>query len=201
LLYLLTVLRNGRDTYHERMLASFLQHVTPQPADVYEYDDRRTSLGMCAAHAKCWNAAADSPLDWVFHIEEDMVILRPLELQRLAAVLDMHDHLKQMALVRCPWGFEIEHGGYIPQTPGWYERVGMYDHGWIETTRNWATGPALFKTGLAREFPWDPSPGCETEIGPRILRDYPDAKFGLWGWGEPLCAHVGVERAPGSHGY
>ena len=205
--YLLTVLSSPRPVYRERMEAS-LHFLDPQPAEIFVHEDTARE-GMCAAHAHCWRAAAECDYEWVFHIEEDQVLLQPINLWDVRHVLNEEKHLAQMALIRCPWGQEIEHGGYIPQFPGWYERkTATYlwsDAGgelnWIETTRNWATSPALFLTDLTREFPWDSKPGCETEIGPRIIERYPDAKFGLWGGGAPWCAHIGVERAKGSHGY
>jgi hypothetical protein len=197
--YLLTVLSTGRTEYRERMEAS-LTFLWPEPSEVFVHEDVKRE-GMCAAHAHCWRHAAESEYEWVFHIEEDQVILRPTSLYNIAGVLLDTQDLAQMALVRCPWGAEIEHGGYIPQTPSWYTRRRRGGNEWIETTRNWATAPALFRTGLAREFHWDTRPGCETEIGQRILAKYPHAKFGLWGGGEPHCAHIGVERASGSHGY
>lgn len=245
--YLLTILTNGRQTCLERALHAFAQHVDPLPAEVfvmddggqtggafiqatlaatlpgvpYAWEDSFVPLGMCRAHAHCWHAAKATELPWVFHLEDDLVVLRPLDLEAIAATLDAQPHLAQMALVRAPWGFEIEHGGYIPQTPGHYERRGMNfgrcedsapaeefaggsrpEAEWIETTRNYATNPALFRSDLAREFPWPLDGGCETLIGPAIIEGRgPDTRFGLWGWGEPWAAHVGVERHPGSFGY
>lgn len=187
------------------------------------YDESSRPLGMCAAHKNCHDFAAtqfgeDWEIDWAFHLEDDFVILRPVDLRDLAAVLDAEPTCKQMALVRCPWGKEIEFGGYIPHMPGHYERrkidlaretlrVG-YAHDndrrrleWIATQRNWATNPALMRTELLRRYPWPAEPGCETTIGPRILEDEPDAVFGLWGWGEPWAAHIALERQPGAFGY
>ncbi len=236
--YILTILSSGRPVYLERTLASYAQHLSPAPSAVYAYDDGETTplaalylpaaqeawggadwrsesspvrLGQCAAQARCWQAASASEFEWAFHIEDDSVLLRPTDLRDLAAVLDAEPTLAQMALVRCPWGHEIEYGGYISQTPGHYERretiiesgaQGCYRHlEWISTVRNWAHAPALFRTSLTREFPFPAEAGCETTIGPMIRARYPDAVFGLWGAGEPWSAHIGVERAPGSHGY
>jgi hypothetical protein len=218
--YLLTVLSSGRSLYLERALVAAARFLIPSPAAVYVYDDGLEASaeafaafpdatvegdpfrrGMCAAHTRCWEAAAASELDWVFHLEEDFVLLRPTRVDAIADVLTRHPHLAQMALVRTPWGREIEFGGYIPQMPGYYERCTDGTAEWIETTRNWATCPALLRTALTSEFAWSPLPGCETEIGPRIIASYPETKFGLWGGGEPHAAHIGVERAPGAHGY
>lgn len=228
----MTVLSSGRPVYLERTLASLKQFLTPPPSDIYLFDDGGVlvaldygepelrlesspiKIGQCAAQAHCWQAAVDSPLDWVLHWEDDVVLLRPLDLRDLVAVMEEEQNIAQMALVRCPWGAEIEHGGYIPQFPGYYDRretrtgecqkCGSSMDGevyeWIATTRNWSN-TGLWPTALTREFDWPDQPGCETTMGPMILDKYPDAVFGLWGWGEPHCAHIGVERAPGSHGY
>lgn len=183
-----------------------------------EIEHSNGPVGMCAAHQVCWQAAAASPHPWTFHLEEDFVIVRPVDLRELTAVLAAHTYLTQMALVRAPWFREIPYGGYIPHLPGLYQRRGWTGRSpaynvdraptgrrpryeWIETTRNWATNPALYASAVARRFPWSPVGGCETEIGPRILEAEPDAQFGLWGWGEPWSAHIGEARAPGAHGY
>jgi hypothetical protein len=233
--YLLTILSSGRTEYIERTLDAANEFLHPAPSALYVYDDGASTqvgpigdypftydgdprrIGMCAAHAKCWQAAAASKYRWVFHLEDDYVLLRPVDLQRLAAVIDAERNLVQMALVRTPWGAEVEHGGYIAQTPGWYQRreSGEYcDNGgrdevmhpvdyaeWIEQRRNWTCAPSLMRTDLARAFPWPAEPGCETTIGPQIIDALPDAQFGLWGWGEAWCAHIGVDRAEGSFGY
>lgn len=222
------MLTNGRPDYLARTLAAFSEHVHPQPSEVYIFDDglltpreafapyedatvegAKVTKGMCAAHAFCWVRAAESRFKWVFHIEDDYVILRPVGLPLMADVIEANPHLVQMTLVRCPWGFEIEHGGYIPKDPGWYVRQGGAEdpswhpgaQEWIETTRNWAVAPTLFPTAVARKHWWPAERGCETTIGPRILEQEPDARFGLWGWGEPWVAHIGVDRQKGAFGY
>lgn len=171
------------------------------------------AIGMCGAMERCWLAAAESGdrgLGWIFHLEDDQLLLRPINIFHLALVQAStwgyrERALAQMALVRAPWGAEIPHGGYIPKDPGWYNRVGAIRHGgpheWIETTRNWATSPALYRAELCQEFEWPTEPNCESLIGPRIRERYPEAVFGLWGHGECQYAHIGVERAEGAHGY
>lgn len=233
--YLLTVLANGRPDYLRRTLDAFFEHVTPHPVELLAFDDGgagregmsfsdiaipvpwevRSSerpLGMCAAHAHCWEAAASSSLEWAFHLEDDMRVLCPIDLGLLADTMDAFPHLAGMTLKRTPWGTELEHGGFVEQEPHWYDRrsavlAGAYEGGrvdsvvarWFETNRNWSCAPTLFRTQLAREFEWDPEPGCETEIGPRILEEY--GAFGFWGGGECQVAHIGVSRAPGAMGY
>jgi hypothetical protein len=229
--YILTVLSSGRPAYLERTLAAFGDLVAPGPSAIYVYDDGAdddrlyetlnlvgeyvgdatvegspTRLGMCAAHARCWRAAAESDAEWAFHLEDDYRILCPIDLRDLALVIDAHVQLAQMTLMRTPWGAEVEHGGYVPQSPGHYERhetvmIPGCAVSWFETTRNWAAAPTLFPTMLARLIDWPTEPGCETAIGPLVEEINPGARFGIWGAGECQVAHIGVERAKGSHGY
>lgn len=220
--YLLTVLTNGRPVYLQRALSAFFAHVDPHPVEAFIMDDGGStphleglleefpgrwtversdvSLGMCRAHARCWEAAKQSDLPWVFHLEDDQVIVRPVRLEPMRDVLEAEPQLSQMALVRAPWGAEIEYGGYIPQSPGWYVRRLTGGREWIETTRNWATSPALFRTSLTREWPW-PDIQCETAIGFAMRERDPSVTFGLWGWGEPWYAHIGVNKGASAHGY
>lgn len=228
--YLLTVLTNGRSEYLERALAAFEEHVTPRPAAAFVHIDGPHPLprplydgalqwdvgyagrpvGFTMGTKDCMDFAAGSELEWFFHLEDDFVLLRPLDLNWLREVLEAEQHVKQMALVRTPWGAEIEHGGYIAKEPGWYTRretVARFDDRqpvrarWIETTRNFATNPALAATAFPREHPYPSVALSEGVYGFEIRDREPEATFGLWGWGEPWCAHIGVERQQGSHGY
>lgn len=180
-----------------------------------------TRLGRCAAHAKLWEYAAASEHEHVWVVEDDILLLRPLALHNLAALLDAEPNLVQVALVRCPWGGEIPFGGYIPMRAAlghdWYERRSTFqyqsgdpvlDHygqpctfEWIASTVDWTSSPALLRTSLAREVEWPASAGCEGTLGPRIQAVYPDAVSGYWGWAEPWCSHIGMERVAGGHGY
>lgn len=219
--YILALMTNGRRECLERTLAGLKEHLSPTPdecffhndAGVTEYrdlldatgwewevEDSRSAIGHCRSYDHLWQAAARSSCEHAFLVEDDQVLLRPVDLRDLAYVLRTTGTV-QMTLLRTPWGAEVPHGGYIPQEPGWYERCTDGVAEWIETTRNWACAPTLIRTDLAREFAWPLDPGCETTVGPQILQERPGATFGLWGWGEPWVAHVGVERAPGAHGY
>lgn len=215
--YLLTVLGNGRTEYLNRTMDAIEEHLSPQPAEVFVFDDSKMRLGQCAAMAKCWEYAAASEYRHCFHFEEDYVCLRPIDVSHMVMLMDWHRHLLQLTLMRQAWLREIEFGGYITKDPSWYERCegsiapspehmaewpySIKHAEWIETTRNWANAPTLFRTSLAREFEWPAEPGCETSIGPQMLAKYPEGRFAILGAGEVWASHIGVERAVGSHGY
>lgn len=258
--YLLTILTNGRRDCFARTIAAYAAHVRPFPSSIFVVDDGGATgedfvldslsvfdgadalyyapeqvEGMCGAMTHIWRAGRASRHPWVFHLEDDQLILRPVNLRDLALVqastwgMDTGS-LAQMALVRCPWGAEIEHGGYIPKDPGWYTRWSLQprldgytmapkkrpltpavnpdstrrrggEFEWIETIRNWATSPALYRAELCQRIDWPQEPNCEGLFGHQLREAYPNTVFGLWGWGECWFSHLGVERAPGAHGY
>ncbi len=223
--YLLAVLTCGRPEYLKPTLESYARFLDPSPTAIYAWDDglktpkeaftafngiplrvegERELLGRCAGHGKLWQAAESFSAPYVFTIEDDVVLLRPLNLVHLADVLRLESTVQQIALVRCPWGREIEHGGYIPMTPENYERRTTVENGrgahWMASTVNWASSPALVPTRLIREVEW-PTEDCEHNLGPAILEQHPDAVSGHWSWGDPWCAHIGMERVEAAHGY
>lgn len=225
--YLLCVLTCGRPDYLRRTLATYSQFMWPRPEAVYVWDDGLATpmeaydafadvpttvegeldrIGRCSGHAHLWEATRRpeyAELDWVFTIEDDVVLLRPLRLPDLASVLNEEDDLAQLALVRCPWGAEIEVGGFIPLFPDRYERrssLGL-PFEWMASTYDWTSSPALLPAALPREVDWPGGHGCEGELGPRILAQRPHAISGYWGWGEPWVAHIGMQRIKGGYGY
>lgn len=225
--YLLAVLTCGRPEYLQRTLASYARFLQPQPTAVYAWDDgmqtplsafhpfdegelivegEANRIGRCSGHARLWHAAAQSRFDWVFTVEDDIVLLRPLNLEYLRQLIEVERTLEQLALIRCPWGAEIEHGGYIPMFPDRYERrstavAGGREGHWISSTVDWTSSPALLPTSLTREVEWPSGHNCELELGPRITALRPESVSGYFGQGEPYCAHVGMQRAAGSFGY
>lgn len=229
--YLLAVLTCGRPEYLTPTLATYAEFLHPKPTAVYAWDDglrtpreafapfseverfviegESKRIGRCSGHAHLWQAARKpefSDIDWLFTIEDDVVLLRPLNLFHMAEVLEHEPTLEQLALVRCPWGAEIEHGGYIPMFRDRYTRrethvAGSCPAHWISSTIDWTSSPALLPASLPREIEWPGGSGCELELGPRIMALRPNAVSGYWGWGECQAAHVGMERAEGSHGY
>lgn len=228
--YLLAILTCGRPKYLERTLASFVRFLDPAPSAVYVWDDGASTpvetfgilegdhltvegeperIGRCAGHAKLWEACRRDTyagLDWVFTAEDDVVLVRPTPLNWLRELLQAEVDLQQVALVRCPWGAEIEWGGYFAQFPWKYERreTQIKDGPvcrWTASTVDWTSSPALLPMSLPLGIDWPAEPGCELTLGPRIQAAAKDAVSGYWGWGEPWCAHIGLDRIPGGHGY
>lgn len=233
--YLLTVLTNGRAECLERTLTAFEKHVHPRPSKIFIHIDGPYSpprflydempwavsqavrpVGFTYGTKDCYDYAAQSEYEWCFHMEDDMVIVRPTDLTHLRDVMELEQHVCQMALIRSPWGHEIPYGGYVAQHEDQYKRRETeYDWKytsqgeigdpltakWLEHVRNWTTNPALQRTQFLKDHPYPEVDHSEGIYGFEIRDRAPGTTFGLWGWGEPWCAHIGVDRQRGSHGY
>lgn len=234
--YLLAVLTCGRPDYLRRTLAAYARFLDPAPAAVYAYDDGDHTrpevfqtpgwedvpvlvesgprVGRCAAYTNLWAASRmerHADIDWLFTVEDDILLLRPLNLRWLADVLRAEEDLAQLALVRAPWHpAEIETGGFIPLFEDRYERrqtevptregdgrAGVAR--WTASTYDWTSSPALLHASLPRQIDW-PDTDCDFGIGRRIVAENTDAVSGYWGWGEPWVAHIGLERVEGAKG-
>jgi hypothetical protein len=221
-------------------LASFRANVTPEPEQTYLYCDglfatlrhgweaRRhrdrvdllsspVQRGFCSATATLWQWAVEPGVDYVFWLEHDFVLLRPLDLRPLAVVLDADRRLAQMALVRGPVSpDEVAAGGLVASRPGEFvprepypsDILGSLCAGpgagvemratWLEHRSYFTTNPSLMRRDFMVEHPLldDGDPACEGRYGIG-LRDA-GFTFGAWGDGEPWVDHVGVRSG---HGY
>lgn len=234
--YLLAVLTCGRPHYLRRTLAEYARFLTPAPAAVYAYDDGDLTplaafhtpgwegipvlvesgprVGRCAAYTNLWRATRMerfADIDWLFTVEDDILLLRPLNLRWLADVLNAEPHLAQLALVRAPWHLaELETGGFIPLFEDRYRRretevptregdgrAGVAR--WTASLWDWTSSPALLRADLPRRIDW-PDTDCDFGIGRRITAEDDEAMSGYWGWGEPWVAHIGLERVEGAMG-
>lgn len=215
--YRLAVLTNGRSCLRET-LEAFRTYVDPPPADVLVFDDGGTSLpygggtewaqipyveiksahalGFCAAVPELWRAASAAGPAYVFWIEDDQVLRRPLDLAPLALVLAREKHIAQMSLMRqAVNALEIAAGGCRALRPELYEER---DEGlWLESRTNFSTGCSLIRRSFMTSEPWPAQyeENCEGRFSIDLLeRGY---RFGVWGDGSPWVEHVGIRSGFG----
>lgn len=134
----------------------------------------------------------------VFFLEDDFVIQAEVNVADLAAVLDAHSHLVQIALLRQPWfANERAHGGLIEaleaQGQVFTERSDGTHH-WVEHHAVFTGNPSLIP---ARTFARDWPTGAWSES--RFARDLfanPNARGAYWGrrTDPPRVEHIGTER-------
>ena len=214
--YRLVVMTNGRPCLRET-LEAWRQWVTPQPTSVFVHDDGgealewgggtpwanvdywhepiSPSIGFCRSVVRAWVGALHAGPEWIFWLEDDLLVRRKVDLHELAAVLSAERELAQMALMRQAVNDEeIAAGGCFQL------RRELYDvhEGWLRSRTNFSTTASLMRRAFMLENPMPPwyFGSCEGRYSIDLL----DAgfAFGVWGGGEPWIEHIG-QRA--GHGY
>lgn len=211
----LLVIGDGRDELRRVALDSFDAHArNAELAVTIEVDDRAHRLGFCGAIREGWDrlraAHETHPFDYVFHLEEDWRILRDVEIDRMADLLDVFPELAQVALRRGPEPGEHPDGP-IGAWPDEYLDKTMIDVAvdvdeitiaepvhtpWLEHGLFFTTNPSLYRESLL-DNDWPEGPGCERVFGER-LRDN-GQRFAFWGarHDTPLVLHTGQGQRQG----
>lgn len=212
----LMVVTDGRRECLEQTLATFYWHIDPThigrrvvvndcPDPAYEkwldtlgFDHHVRPLGQrrgfAGAIAAGWNAIGDT--DFVFHLEDDFLMNRDIDLAALAGVLDRNPHLAQMALRRQPWNeTEAAAGGVVEVMPDAYQDCTDGTHHWLEHRVFFTTNPSLYRRSLV-DRGWPLVEHSEGIFSHHLFAD-PDLRSGYWGrrTDKPWVHHIGVMRA------
>lgn len=151
--------------------------------------------GFGGAIRYCWSFLADHEERFVFHLEDDFIFNRAVDLRSMAMVLDAHPHLAQLALRRQPWNDdERSAGGIVEQHPDDYREWNSTIGDWLEHRRFFTTNPSLYRRSLC-ERGWPEVEHSEGVFTHQLLAD-PDVRFGFWGRRDdtPWVTHIGHER-------
>jgi hypothetical protein len=143
-----------------------------------------------------WAHLATLPERWVFHLEDDFTLNRPVHLAHLTRVLDERPYLAQMALLRQPWNpQEQAAGGIVEQHPDDYvEVVDGTTAAWLEHRRFFTTNPCLYRRELC-ERGWPEVDQSEGHFSIDLFSD-PAVRCGFWGrrTDTPAVHHIGRDR-------
>lgn len=157
------------------------------------------SHGYWRAMQAVWALARNWDTASFFLLEEDFVFTTDVNVDDLAAVLDAHPYLTQMALVRQPWFHnEQEHGGLIPALEAQGQRfVECTDgqHVWIEHRACFTGNPSLIPRATF-ERDWPEGDWSESRFGRALFDADPAARGAYWGrrTDRPRVEHIGHER-------
>ena len=221
----LIVLTDGRQHCLSRTMASLfaavdLYHVTerhiindcPDPAfgewlrqyersgfTIHPPEAQRRGFG--GAIRKAWSVVGDNP--WIFHLEDDFMFNRKVDLVSLCRVLEANPHLVQLVMRRNAWSpEEIAAGGLLEMWPDEYvERQMGEDLSWVEHTLYFSTNPSVYRRSLL-SVGWPDGTNSERKFTDRLLTDGSpevgpdDVRFAFWGKraDDPLVTHIGEER-------
>ena len=193
--YTLAVLTHGTGPTLTESLESFNACVSPAPDEFVLHRD--PGDGFCVATHALWDKAILAGNDYVFWLEHDFVILRPVDLNQLAAVLNSDPRLSQVALMRDAVSEPEKKAGGLFESRQGATRWDREEWGYTQTDYVLTTNPSLMRTQFMAANPWPDYPAeCEGRFG----IDLRERGFvaGVWGDGSPWVRHIGIRDG---HGY
>jgi hypothetical protein len=217
----LVVFTNGRSTIH-RTIASAEANLKGPISERWIHDDSgdpanhemlRTTypayrliapdhnLGFGGAINNAWRTLRrESRAEYVWHQEDDFTFNREVDLYELISVLNLREHLVNLALRRQPVNEqEMAAGGVVESWPDAY--VDMVDKNdpdrqWLEHRLFFTTNPGLYRRQLLWDYDWPTESGSEGTFTNTVLGLDRLATFGYYGSrdsGEAVC-HIGDQR-------
>lgn len=220
--YRLVVTTDGRPHVLERTLTALWTRVTPRPAEIAVVDDSGTveyrryleallptlaipwrltwhpaRLGFCAAVTDAWKLATGPGVPFVFWLEDDIEIVRGIDLGDLAHVLTKEPKIAQMGLMRQPVNEqEKKAGSLFALYRDRYDQRGVGTKAWLRSTTNFTTTSSLMRREFMVEQPW---PGYDKDCEGRYSIDLlgKGYTFGVWGTGEAWVNHFGERSGTG----
>lgn len=213
----LVVMTDGRTDYLRQCLAT-IDHLTGPITELWVHDDTgddayRAQLlaempgfqplhegrrrGFGGAIRRTWEQLlVRSQADLVFHIEQDFVFIRPVDLVAMTQLLMDEPMLAQVALRRQPWWApsELEAGGVVEANPtAFTDMVDDRGNAWLRHQAFFTTNPGLYRRSLCHRG-WPPGRVSESKFGLRLFADGYSCAYwgardsGIW------VEHIGHER-------
>lgn len=169
---------------------------------------RHDRLGYSGAVQRAWRYLEEEydTNRFTFHLEDDFMFNRPVDLDEMAEFLDQKWWLAQIALRRGAWGREQR--GFVEDSPSAYKQCLDGEHAWLEHRLYYTMTPHLYRSRL-RKVGWPDGIGSEIHFKDKLLQEGlpwnvsgTNVRFGFWGGiedGANVVTHIGYERL--GHGY
>lgn len=213
------VLTAGRRAYLDRTLASFAECVHGPVVHAGVFDDSGDErfgrwlsarcpgwdiittpghIGFTRAVRAAWeHERRRGGAPYIFHLEEDFVFDRRVDLLEMIAVLEQDPMLAQVALLRGPFfSSEMDVGGIVQEDPDAYAARRAGELAWLEHRKTFTTNPCLYRRTLLNTR-WPDVAHSESAFSRQLVRR--GHRFAFMGNGETWVTHIGVERT--QHGY
>jgi hypothetical protein len=148
-------------------------------------------LGFCGSIQRAWDILEVMDFDYVFHLEDDFVIKELIGLGVMIDILESHEDIAQVALLRQAWNKpEKEAGGVIQLYPNDFHEVSENGMTWTEHKRFFTTNPSLYSRHITT-YDYPQSEFCEGKFSIQ-LRDL-GYKFAYLGRKNqaPKVEHIG----------
>lgn len=173
------------DRYH----AAHLKMTYPE----FQHVRHNRRKGTVKAVRSGWQAALRTGADYVFHTEEDFTYNEPVDIERMAALLETEPQLAQVVLKRDPYSWpEIEAGGFMELRPSQYVDTDSPVGPWVDHRKLFSSNPSLIPRKVIRlGFVG------EAKFGKVCV----DAGYRFAYWGRttdpPRVTHIGAVRSIG----
>ena len=153
--------------------------------------------GFGGAIINAWDYASQFDAEYIFHMEDDFIITRDIDIDAMIRVLEDNPHIAQLALRRQPWNdIERAAGGIVESRPTEYvEWHDDFGNAWLQQRLFFTTNPSLYRMSLTQRG-WPLGEHSEGVFGIELFKD-PSIYTAYWGTrnsGE-WCEHIGHERA------
>lgn len=166
---------------------------------VIGHPEGRQGFGGAIRYA--WSQLREqSDAKWIFHLEDDFLFNRNVNLNAMIEVLEANPYLAQMALRRQAWNAaEKAAGGVIEMNPEAFlqAHTRLTDdtlQPWICHSQFFTTNPCLYSRDLIETRDWPTGDFSEGKFTHQLLSD--GRMFGYWGekTDTPWVEHVGHTR-------
>lgn len=210
----LLIMTNGRKAYMEEMLKS-LDKLHGNITKTIIHDDSGNpefrewlntlghevvtteKVGFTKAMISAWNRIKNDDNPWVFHMEEDFLILEDINLNDILEVMEARPYLKQIVLSRAPiWKRRVKKRGVVISAMERFKDTTDGKNNWVENRINFSCNPSLYRRSLVSEFPWPDAERSEHTYSAILLGSNPDFKVAYWGktMDQPRVEHIGKKR-------
>lgn len=173
----------------DRRYHNFLVNRFPE-FNIVSHEQRR---GLAGAVQSAWSSV-NPEVDYVFHLEDDFLFNKSIDINHMAFLLRTNPQLVQMALVRASVNPpEEEVGGFVFQhLEDYSQKEDYFQHG-----RLFTLNPCLYPMSTVK-MGW-PDHGGESEFTTKVHSIDKDYRFGFYGniYDEPLVTHIGGRRSEG----
>jgi len=157
---------------------------------VVSHEARR---GLAGAVVSAWDSVSKEA-DYIFHLEDDFIFEKFIDIDYMAFLLKSNPHLVQMALVRASVNpLEEQVGGFVFQHLSDYQQKDSY----FEHRRLFTLNTCLYPISTVQTG-W-PEHGGESEFTSKVHSINKDYRFGFFGniYDPPSVTHIGKQRSAG----
>jgi hypothetical protein len=224
------ILGNGRKGYLERTIASWEANLIGDIEHKIIFDDSgdakyvkwlnksfgdrfkivpvaSKSVGQVAALGFVFKYIRELDADYVIQLEEDWMLNRPLDISRIATVLDNDPNILQMRIPRVVWyapyhGADIEAGSQLlhqTKLPRSKTRLAHNDQdSWYEWRGDfyfWSHNPSVFSRKILDEsYASITDLYHEHAFGKMLMKKYPNGVSGFWAKNpyDAYINHIGI---------